>query len=202
MSDVYLPPPTTLGGYTEPGYPRSLTYCWIPPVDVSGEIIPVNKYMLQIADVSQNIIDTYTLDSTKQSYRILDISCSIVYIASIKASIDDGITWGEEAFYSPARPVDIPYYAPESATAIRRGDDRTIVDINWTPPSIIPDFTGFYKIRSESSNPDDPIRGWSTTSFDDLTCTIYDLNPESTYVFTIVVVNVIGESPAAYTNQV
>jgi hypothetical protein len=185
-----------------------LTYCWIPPVDVSGEIIPVNKYMLQIADVSQNIIYTYTLDNTyiidgtSQSYRVLDLSCSIVYVASIKASNDDGATWGEEAFYSPARPVDIPYYAPESATAIRREDDRTIVDVNWTPPSIAPDFIGFYKIRSESNNPEDPIRGWSTTSFEDLTCTIYDLNPDSSYIFTVVVVNVIGDSPAAYTNQV
>jgi hypothetical protein len=196
-----LPPPIIIGCYTESGYQNTLSFFWSPPQDEEGNLIFVNKYKLDISTELLEISYSYIFDGSTTSYRILNLSNELTYIGNIKASNDDGITWSQEATFNPKKPLTIPTDGPASANAIRR-EDKTIVDISWEPPISVLDFTGFYKITAQSTNPLDPLRGWSTIDFNDLNGTIYDLNPESNYDFKIEVVNAVGSSPPTYTQLV
>jgi hypothetical protein len=195
-----LPAPILMGCYTQTGYQNTLSYFWSAPQDTEGNPISVNKYKLSVlSELYQDY--SYILDGSVTSYRILNLSSTLTYTGTISASIDDGVTWGQEAQYTPTKPLIIPTQGPASATALRR-DDKTIVDVSWEPPVPAPDFIGFYKVTAQSTNPYDPLRGWSTTNFDDLTAVIYDLNPDSSYDFKVEVVNAVGSSPPTYTQIV
>jgi hypothetical protein len=197
---VVLPPPIIMGCYTQSGYENTLSYFWSAPQDEEGNPITVNKYRLNIiSELYQNY--SYIFDGSVTSYRILNLSHTLTYTGTISASTDDGVTWGQEAQFQPTKPLIIPTQGPASATATRR-EDKTIVDVTWEPPVTAPDFTGFYKTTAQSTNPSDPLRGWSTVDFNDLSCVIYDLNPASDYSFKVEVVNAVGSSPPTYTQIV
>lgn len=195
-----LQPPIIVGCYTESGYQNTLSYFWSAPQDEEGNPITVNKYKLSIiSELYQDYSNIF--DGSVTSYRILNLSSTLTYTGTISASTDGGITWGQEAQFEARKPLIIPTQGPASATAIRR-EDKTIVDVSWEPPVPAPDFIGFYKVTAQSTNPNDPLRGWSTINFDDLTAVIYDLNPDSSYDFKLEVVNAVGSSPPTYTQIV
>ena len=176
---------------------KEITFSWQPPI--TSDSVPVTNYMIVITPTG-GIAREYIVDAPNTYYRATELEKDVSIQAIVKASYDNGISYGPEFSFSPVTPIIAHSVAPASASAsvVSPG----LVEIVWTASSIEPQGVAYYRIMSQSLNPTDPTIGFITKDLSDTSCQIDGLNPSSEYTFTVCIVNAAGESPAVTTNSI
>jgi hypothetical protein len=189
-----IPSPQPMSNFMYPS-PNSIAFFWQPPSDLIPLPAPITNYKLSIPSILY-----ITVDSTTLSYQANNLPSDVVFDAIIQCSCDDGVTWSDPAPFPPCSSVTTPTQPPTSplAEAVSPG----VALISWSAPTSLPDGKGFYLVNSISSNPSDPGVGFGSIDLSVVSCTLEELNPLSTYSFTISVANQVGISPLATTNSI
>jgi len=174
-----------------------VTFMWQAPEQDGGAPITTYQLILTPAERSPVVV---VLSGEQTTYEASELEEGIAIEASVKASNDNGVSYGPELVFSPIIPIQAPSEAPASATAsiISPG----VVEISWTAPAVEPLGAGYYLVTSESNNAADTIIGLGTADLTQFTCQLAELNPSSTYTFSVVLVNGAGKSPAATTGSI
>lgn len=84
------------------------------------------------------------------------------------------------------------------ATVLETG----VASISWTAPEVAPEGSAYYSIKTNSSDPNDPIFIFRTVDMTQTSYTIATLNSNSEYYFTIEIENQSGSSPSTSTNTI
>lgn len=191
------PPSIPIGG----GYmyisESSVSMAWGAPVNNGG--LPITNYLLTLTP-SIGLPTTHSVDASSNSFIVENLQTGVNIGATVKASNDNGSTYGPELTLPTIIPIVIPTSPPASAQAI--GIAPGIIDVSWTASVIAPEGSGYYMVLSVSSNPNDPIIGHGTADLTVTSCRLTELNPQSEYYFNIKIINPIGNSPDAITNTV
>lgn len=191
-----VPPSAPSGGgfmYT----PFNTVYLsWMAPEDDGGA--PITAYMLSLTPDEQPTND-HILQPPAQFYE-LALVYGINIQATVKASNDNGVTYGPDFVFPLIVPIHPPPSSPASAeaTALEPGT----ASVSWSAPEVAPEGNAHYSVLSVSSNSSDPTVGHGTVDMEQYSCVLTGLNPDSEYYFTVEIVNEVGRSPAAITNTI
>jgi hypothetical protein len=177
--------------------PLKAMFSWQPPAENGGAPITTYSFTLTPSEGESHMVQ---LDATTPYYEATDLVVDMSYQAVVKASNDNGETYGPEFVFNPVTPVLPPQSPPASAIATHY--DLGVAEITWDPPSIEPQGPAYYLVMAQSSNPADPFMGFGTQDLTQTTCQIADLNPESQYTFKVSIVNSVGQSAAIETNSI
>ena len=175
--------------------PTSVVFFWQPPTDPTGTPLNVTNYKFSLTDSISQILDAITI-----SYEAKDLVHGTVYTPYVQASYDNGATWSENAYFPPFTPYNPPADSVVSASASPVSPG--VAYITWVPPSTVPDGAPYFLVNSQSSNPLDPTIGFASPGFSTTDCTISELNPNSSYTFTVQICNQVGSSPFIQTNSI
>ena len=172
-----------------------IMFAWQAPESDGGS--PITTYALTLTP--ENMSPTlYTI--TDAYYEATDLLANVPIQATVKASNDNGLTYGPEYTFLQVTPIEAPSAAPASATASVVSEGTA--EITWEPAPIAPQGICNYLVMAQSLNPSDPSVGIATSSLEQTSCQIAELNPTSEYFFTVCIVNQVGRSPVATTNTV
>jgi titin len=177
--------------------PTTVTLSWNAPENDGGS--PITTYLLSLTSDGQPTTEQL-LQAPQNSYEVDNLVHGISVQATVKASNNDGITYGPEFMFAPIVPILPPSSPPASAEA--SATVQGVATISWTPPETAPEGYAYYLIVSQSSNPSDPSVGFGTRDMTQLSCTLSELNPSSEYSFTVQIVNQVGRSPVTTTNTI
>ena len=182
--------------------PRSseqrLEYQWSAPIDEGSSAI--TGYRLTLDDGTTPIVNTYGAGARYAS--VTGLTNGSLYTAIIEATNDSGSSYGTAASFRPFEPGNGVPGEPASVGAVA-GPGYTSAIVEWTAPSSLPDSTIFwYVIKSQSSDPADPVIKRTANGLTQTSLNITGLNPSSTYTFTIQAVDCPGYGPAVVTNSV
>jgi hypothetical protein len=171
-----------------------IIYSWQAPIEQGDK--PITSYVLTIAQGSDLPI-THTLDVSQSFYTLYNFNKEAQVAATVKASNDNGQTFGPEFVFPTMALPKAPTHGPASveATIVEPGH----VKISWTAPAEQPEGQASYFVNSQSSNPSDPSIGFISRDLTDTFCHIRELNTSSEYTFSVGVRNNAGESPAVST---
>jgi hypothetical protein len=177
--------------------PLQLSFAWRAPVDVGSA--PITTYQIRI--VPENGEETtHTISSDMVSYTINNLMEDKSVQAFLKASNDNGATYGPELAFPATKPIVAPKNPPMNAIA--KVLSPGVVHVSWAPSTPENDELGYYQVMSKSSKTTDPVIGFATRSINETSCEISGLNTSSTYTFTVVAVNNAGQSPTATSNTI
>lgn len=177
------------------GEPSMLYISWAAPENDGGA--PLTNYLLTLTPNNQEP-EEHFIDVPVMSFSKL-IECTSIQ-ATVKASNNNGTTYGPEYTFPLITYIIPPFSPPSSAEAAAL--EPGIASVSWTAPEVAPEGTAYYMIKTISSSPSDPILMFRTDNITQLSYTIPELNPESSYYFTVEVQNQLGTSPAAITNTI
>jgi hypothetical protein len=170
---------------------NQITFYWTAPTSTD----PILSYTLSCLE--DNTKDYTTSDGTLHSHTITDLTNGTPYTFSIYATNTNGS--GQPTLYRTVQ-TGIKPSPPETATATRVTDTSVIV--SWTPSASDGGATiGWYVVKSRSNNPADPIIKYSNYSFNTERL-VLNLNPASTYTFSVQAVNDPGYSQKTITNTI
>lgn len=173
----------------------TLEFAWTPPSSNGGPPITGYKLTLQPG----NLIDYAS--SQDRFKTITPLSNEILYTSQIQATNDNGVTYGNAAFFRTFQPGTIPSLGPSTVSAATLGVNSVIV--SWTPPRIQPVSKPYwYAIYGRSSSGADPIVSTTSSALYSSNCILRNLNSNSSYFFNVHAVNCPGWSPAVSTNTV
>jgi hypothetical protein len=173
--------------------PRSLAFSWVAP----SEETEITTYEFKY--IQGEITNTITLSATDQymSYQINNLLPDISVEAFVKASADNGETWGEEASFPSATPIDPPPEPPATAVTTILSEDNYI-QVGWTLPTLLPSGISWYLVESISHGIQYAYR---SQDLNDLTYTFTQLGSDFNGYFSIKTVNNAGESAPIFTNK-
>lgn len=175
----------------------AVTISWEEPAYDGGS--PITTYLLSLISDDQPAI-LHVIQPPTCSYYLDNIPEGATILATVKASNDDGATYGPEFVFPLITYIHVPPAPPASAEVVENAPG--IATISWTPPAIAPEGDAYYLVASVSSNPNDPIREYRTADMTQTECSILTLNPDSEYYFTVEIVNQVGHSPIVRTNLI
>jgi hypothetical protein len=167
---------------------------WIAPEDDGGA--PITTYMLSLTPDEQPTND-HILQGPTHFYE-LALVYGINIQVTVKASNDNGVTYGPDFVFPLIVPIHPPPSPPASAEATTL--EPGTASVSWSAPEVAPEGNAHYSVLSVSSNSSDPTVGHGTMDMEQYSCVLTGLNPESEYYFTVEIVNEVGRSPAAETN--
>ena len=177
--------------------PTSVAVSWGIPENDGGA--PITTYMLSLTPEGEPTTE-HLIQAPQQAELVEGLIHGISVQAIVKASNDDGVSYGPECACPLIVPLAIPSVPPASAEAIAL--EPGTASISWTAPEVPPEGNAYYSVMSKSSNPSDPSVGLGTVNMEQVSCTLTGLNSQSEYSFTVEVVNQVGRSPAAVTNTI
>lgn len=195
VREIYAPSAPYNGAGFMYGEPSMLYISWAAPENDGGA--PITNYLLVLTPNDQDV-EEHVINAPLLSYNEL-ITCTSI-LATIKASNDNGATYGPEYKFPLITYVNPPFSPPSSASAAPAGTG--IATVSWTAPEVAPEGNAYYVIKTNSSSPSDPALTFSTNDMTQLEYTIAELNTESSYFFTVEVQNQLGTSPATVTNTI
>jgi predicted phage tail protein len=184
------------GGYIYMG-PSTICISWAEPEDSGGA--PITSYMVYLTFEGQPTTN-HLIQAPEHTYLITNIVYGINIQAAVKASNDNGISYGPEFVFPLIVPIQAPPAPPASAVAAAL--EPGTASISWTAPDVAPEGNAHYSVLSVSSNSSDPTVGLGTADMTQHSCVLTGLNPESEYYFTVEIINEVGRSPAAITNTI
>jgi hypothetical protein len=175
--------------------PGSLLYSWSPH---RGDEITTYKFQYTQEGVSQ----TVDISGENTSYEVSNLIIGVDVNATIKASNDNGETWGPEAAFPTAIAIDIPPAPPESATLSFVPNTRCI-KVDWTLPAELPLGNSYYVVNAEPVTGQEGTKySYTSNGFYDLSYTFISLSQGITYYFTLKTVNEAGESQPLTTDTI
>jgi hypothetical protein len=174
--------------------PNALEYYWYTPANDGGSPILGYQFTLNPGPIVCNI----PLGPVNR-YKITGLSNAVTYTTTIAASTING--YGTTAPFREFQPGSPPTQPPSTTTITVAGVSNIL--LSWTPPITTPDATIFwYVIKSESSNPSDPVLKYTADGQTQSNYFIENLNINSTYYFTVSAVNCPGYSPRLSTSTI
>jgi hypothetical protein len=194
MTQSAAPSAPAIGGAMIMG-PLQVSFSWQPPTNDGG--LPITTYRFTLTPEG-GVATEHTIEAPNTYYQATGLVEGIALQATVKASNDNGVTYGPEFIFSPITPIVAPPAAPASASAAPVSPG--LAEIVWTAAPVEPQGTAYYLVMSESSNPSDPTVGLATKDLMDTSCQLAELNPTSEYTFTVCIVNAAGRSPTVATN--
>ena len=184
------------GGYMYES-PTSVCLSWVAPENDGG--VPITTYLVSLTPDGQSTTE-HQIQAPSQYYELTGLVHGITVQATVKASNDDGNTYGPEFTFTPIVPLLPPSSPPTTAEAVLL--ESNAVSISWTPPETAPEGYAYYLVQSQSSNSSDPSIGFGTADMTQLSCELSGFNLKSQYSFTVQIVNNVGSSPTALTNTI
>jgi hypothetical protein len=159
-----------------------ITYYWSPPASDGGS--PITYYVLSIANYT-----SFTINAPTTSYTVTGRTNGQDYTGSVAAYNENGE--GPSATFrtvqpgfKPDPPTGVSVTLPTSSTAL----------VSWTAPVYTGEATiKWYVVKAVSNNIADPVIKLSAYSYSSQRL-VKDLNPASTYTFTVYAVNDPGYS--------
>ena len=173
----------------------SLTFSWDPPADTGSG--PLTGYKLSIAADPSD----YILYYTTTLFTVIHLEPTTKYTASIQATNDNCDTFSEAVYFQPMYPGETVPNPPSSCSAQRATNTSAYISWDQPAPFIGPDVK-WIVIQSVSNNPNDPARSATANAATQSSYSITNLNPLSTYTFTLYAVNSLGYSDPSSTNSV
>jgi hypothetical protein len=178
--------------------PLKVMFAWQPPEEDGGS--PITTYSFSMTPQGGET-QTHSLDVSTPYYEADNLTDNLPIQATVKASNDNGASYGPEFTFDPVTPIIAPPAPPATAaaTAISPGTAQ----ITWEAPAIpAQGACCYYLVMSQSSNPTDPSIGLATQDLTQTSCELSSLNPASEYTFTVCIVNGAGRSTTAQTNVI
>jgi hypothetical protein len=179
--------------------PLRIMFAWQPPAEDGGS--PITTYAFAMTPDGGET-QTFVLDASTPYYETSNLADSIPIQATVKASNDNGATYGPEFIFAPVTPILAPPAPPASASASALSPGTA--QITWTAPTIPAQGAHccYYLVMSQSSNSTDPSIGLATQDLTQTTCELSTLNPESEYTFAVQIINSAGRSEPTITNAI
>jgi hypothetical protein len=175
----------------------TLVFSWLPPTSED----PITNYELTIV---QEGIPTRVIEVSAEdefiSYEAKELVPGVVVNASVKASSDNGVSWGPTTSFPPATPINIPVDPPTSITATMDPDTLNVT-VTWTAPVVEPLGLAHFYVESVANNPYVPVYGCNTADLSVFTYTFTQLSRGFSYYFQVRVVNNAGQSPDTKTTE-
>lgn len=193
MSESITPGPCICYDPTISGV-GSLLYTWYSQ---DREIITTYKFQYTQNDISQTI----DLSNENMSYELTNLLSGINVDATIKASSDNGQTWGPEVSFSPAIPINAPPDPPESAT-IYIIPNTCFIKLDWKVPIEYPLGDSHYVVVAEPATDKGSKFTYISTGLYDLSYTFISLLSGAKFYFTLKTVNQVGESQLITTETI
>ena len=170
--------------------PQSVKYYWKAPTD--GTV--VTKYRLNVVPVGAGSPTIeYILDASEVYVSAAGLVNGETYNATIQASVDGGVTWGEGAAYASAFGLTVVTEGVVSVSCERV--DATTVKIDWVIPDPVPVNWKTYLVMSHSSHPTDPTFAQYIYDINTTSISFNELNPDSLYTMGVMVGNPYGYTP-------
>jgi hypothetical protein len=195
VPEMYAPSAPYNGAGFMYGEPSMLYISWAAP-ESSGST-PVTNYLLTLTPNDLQSEEHY-IDVPVMTFSKL-IDCISIQ-ATVKASNNNGATYGPEYTFPLITYVNPPYSPPSSAQAVPL--EPGFASVSWTAPEVAPEGNAYYVITTNSSSDSDPVLMFRTDNITQLSYTVPELNAESIYYFTVQVQNQVGTSPATVTNTI
>jgi hypothetical protein len=178
--------------------PLKVMFAWQPPEEDGGS--PITTYSFSMTPQGGET-QTFVLDASTPYYEADNLTDSLPIQATVKASNDNGASYGPDFVFDPVTPILAPPAPPASATATAISPGTA--QITWEAPVIPSQGTCcYYFVISESSNPADPSIGLATQDLTQTSCELSSLNPASEYTFTVRIINSAGRSEPTITNAI
>ncbi len=164
---------------------QQITYYWSPPASDGGS--PITYYVLSIANYTSFFVYAPTT-----SFTVISLTNGQDYTGSVAANNEIG-----ESPYATFRTVQ-PGFKPDPPTGVSvTYPTSSSALISWTAPVYTGEATiKWYVVKAVSNNIVDPVIKLSAYSYS-REWLVKDLNPESTYTFTVYAVNDPGYSVGA-----
>lgn len=196
--DTHISPPSAPidCDFMYSGLSSTVYLLWSPPVYDGGA--PISQYLLSLTPTNEPTTE-YIIQAPITYYNLDTLVHGITVQATVKASNNDGITYGSEGIFPPIVPL-LPPMPPSTAEATAIGPG--VANISWTPPETPIEGKAYYFIQSQSSNPSSPNYGFGTRDTTDLSYVMNGLDPTSEYSFTVQVVGQIARSDVTTTNTI
>jgi hypothetical protein len=176
----------------------TLVFSWSGPQTDT----PITTYELQIVQEGAVPITIQVVpeEDDVTIYQVSNLIPGIVVDAAVRASNDNGNTWGPYTSFPPATPINIPVDPPASITATMDPDTLNVT-VTWTAPAVEPLGLAYFYVESVANSPYVPIYGLNTADLSVFTYTFTQLNCGFSYYFQVRVTNNAGQSPAAKTTE-
>jgi hypothetical protein len=178
--------------------PLKVMFAWQPPEEDGGS--PITTYSFSMTPQGGET-QTHSLDVSTPYYEADNLTDNLPIQATVKASNDNGTSYGPEFTFDPVTPIIAPPAPPATASAAAVSPGTA--QITWEAPAIPAQGTCcYYFVMSESSNPADPSIGLATQDLTQTSCELSSLNPASEYTFTVRIINSAGRSDTTRTNAI
>lgn len=185
---------------------RTLRFLWTAPH--SSGSAPITTYELSVFSQEEGEREyrfhtsalQFLIPGSEMFYDVSGLTNGHIYNGAIKASNDNGVTWGEEVAFPPQYPIGPPPTPVRHAAAYRTGPTTAMVI--WVSPPIEPDpATAYFYVETVSENPVDEVLSNKTENIRTYRIGLTGLNPSSTYAVNVYVKNSAGQSIPFLTNR-
>jgi hypothetical protein len=175
---------------------RTLIFSWSAP----DSDIPLTTYRLDFTqgDIVQTI--DISANDVYMSYQLSNLLPNISVEATVKASNDNGETWGPESTFPSATPIDPPP-APPSSVIATLIPDTSYVKVDWTLPDILQSGISHYIVEAIPTYGVSIQYAYISNDLYDFTYTFTELSPME-YYFTIKTENNAGRSDPIISNTI